>query len=73
VEISFTYQPYEFNSHRILNPNAMAFLKTIQEIGHYFYEIYDGAASLVRGMKVTGSYFVRPSSISRESGYAKDV
>jgi len=33
------------------------------EIGNYFREIYDGVASLVRGMKVTGKYFIRPSEI----------
>ena len=41
----------------------MALLKTIREIGHYFREIYDGVASLARGMKVTGKYFVKPSEI----------
>ena len=41
----------------------MALLKTIKEIGNYFQEIYDGAASLVRGMKVTGKYFVKPGEI----------
>ena len=41
----------------------MALLKTIKEVGTYFREIYEGVASLVNGMKVTGRYFVRPSSI----------
>ena len=41
----------------------MALLKTIKAIGKYFYDIYDGVTSLVRGMKVTGSYFVKPSTI----------
>lgn len=41
----------------------MALLKTIREIGNYFREIYEGVASLVNGMKVTGKYFIRPSEI----------
>lgn len=41
----------------------MAFLKTIREVGKYFHDIYSGVASLMRGMKVTGSYFTRPGSI----------
>jgi NADH-quinone oxidoreductase subunit I len=41
----------------------MALLKTIQETGNYFREIYEGVRSLVRGMKVTGKYFVSPSQI----------
>jgi hypothetical protein len=41
----------------------MALLKTIKEIGNYFYQIYDGVTSLLRGMKVTGSYFVHPKTI----------
>jgi NADH-quinone oxidoreductase subunit I len=41
----------------------MAFLTTIKKVGTYFHEIYDGAASLLRGMRVTGSYFVRPGQI----------
>ena len=41
----------------------MALLKTIKAIGKYFYDIYDGVTSLARGMKVTGSYFLKPSSI----------
>ncbi len=41
----------------------MALLKTIKEVGTYFREIYEGVASLVNGMKVTGRYFVRPSTI----------
>ena len=41
----------------------MALLKTIREIGTYFREIYEGVASLVRGMKVTGKYFMKSSEI----------
>jgi NADH-quinone oxidoreductase subunit I len=41
----------------------MALLNTIKEIGSYFREIYNGVTSLARGMRVTGKYFVRPSSI----------
>jgi NADH-quinone oxidoreductase subunit I len=41
----------------------MALLKTIKEIGSYFREIYNGVASLARGMKVTGKYFVNPGEI----------
>ena len=38
----------------------MALLKTIKEIGNYFREIGEGVVSLVRGMKVTGGYFIKP-------------
>ncbi len=41
----------------------MALLKTIKEVGNYFREIYYGLASLARGMKVTGKYFIKPSEI----------
>jgi NADH-quinone oxidoreductase subunit I len=41
----------------------MALLKTLKAIGNYFREIVQGVASLMRGMKVTGSYFVKPSTI----------
>lgn len=41
----------------------MAFLNTIKEIGTYFREIYKGAASLVTGLKVTGTYFLKPGEI----------
>ncbi len=41
----------------------MALLKTIKEVGNYFNEIYDGVASLVRGMKVTGGYFIKRGQI----------
>lgn len=41
----------------------MALLSTIKEVGTYFREIYQGVASLVNGMKVTGKYFVKPSTI----------
>lgn len=38
----------------------MALLKSV---GNYFREIFQGVASLIRGMKVTGGYFIRPSTI----------
>lgn len=38
----------------------MALLK---EIGSYFGEIYDGVSSLVRGMRVTGGYFLKPGEV----------
>lgn len=41
----------------------MALLKSIKEVGQYFSEIYDGVASLVRGMKVTGHYFVSSGQV----------
>lgn len=41
----------------------MALLKAIKEVGNYFHEIYDGVSSLLRGMKVTGTYFVKPGQI----------
>lgn len=41
----------------------MALLKTLKAIGNYFREIVQGVASLMRGMKVTGSYFIKPSTI----------
>lgn len=41
----------------------MALLKTIKEIGNYFRNIYNGVASLVNGMKVTGKYFVSGKEI----------
>ena len=41
----------------------MALLKTISEIGNYFREIYEGVYSLMRGMKVTGKYFLKPGEI----------
>jgi len=41
----------------------MALLKTIKEIGNYFHEIYDGVSSLVRGMRVTGKYFMKSSEV----------
>ncbi len=41
----------------------MALLKTFKDIGNYFREIAEGVASLIRGMKVTGRYFVKPSEI----------
>lgn len=36
----------------------MAFLSTIKEVRNYFLEIYNGVRSLLRGMKVTGRYFL---------------
>lgn len=39
----------------------MAFLGPIREIRDYFREIYSGVASLLRGMRVTGHYFITPS------------
>ena len=41
----------------------MALLNIISETRDYFREIFDGVASLVRGMKVTGGYFIRPKEI----------
>lgn len=41
----------------------MALLSTIKETGNYFREIFDGVVSLLRGLKVTGKYFVRPGEI----------
>lgn len=41
----------------------MALLKTFKSIGNYFREIYNGVTSLARGMRVTGKYFIQPSSI----------
>jgi NADH-quinone oxidoreductase subunit I len=41
----------------------MALLKTIQEIKEYFKEIYQGVSSLIRGMRVTGKYFIKSSEI----------
>ena len=41
----------------------MALLNILKDIGNYFYEIYDGVASLIRGMRVTGKYFVKSSEV----------
>ncbi|WP_339811062.1 4Fe-4S binding protein [uncultured Imperialibacter sp.] len=41
----------------------MALLKTFKSIANYFHEIYDGVASLLRGMKVTGKYMVSPGEV----------
>lgn len=42
----------------------MALLRTIgTDIGTYFRNIFSGVRSLIRGMKVTGGYFVRPGEI----------
>lgn len=38
----------------------MALLK---EIGTYFSEIYQGAGSLIRGLRVTGGYFLKPGAV----------
>jgi NADH-quinone oxidoreductase subunit I len=63
VEIFTPNQPIEFDIDFILNADAMALLITIKEIGNYFREIYSGVASLARGMRVTGKYFIQSSSI----------
>lgn len=63
MEIFTSYQPDESDFDFIFDPDAMALLKTIKEVGNYFREIYDGVGSLVRGMKVTGKYFVKSSEI----------
>jgi NADH-quinone oxidoreductase subunit I len=41
----------------------MALLSIIQETGEYFKDIFKGVASLIRGMKVTGGYFIRSRDI----------
>lgn len=41
----------------------MALLNTIKETRDYFLEIWHGVSSLVRGMKVTGKYFIKSSEI----------
>lgn len=41
----------------------MALLSAITETRNYFREIYDGVVSLIRGMKVTGKYFIKPGEI----------
>lgn len=41
----------------------MALLSTLKEIGTYLKEIYQGTASLARGMQVTGKYFISPGTI----------
>lgn len=41
----------------------MALLSIVREIRDYFREIFDGVASLLRGMKVTGGYFIRSKEI----------
>lgn len=41
----------------------MALLGIIHETRDYFRDIFDGIASLVRGMKVTGRYFISPREI----------
>lgn len=41
----------------------MALLNIISETRDYFREILDGVGSLVRGMKVTGKYFIRSKEI----------
>jgi NADH-quinone oxidoreductase subunit I len=45
----------------------MALLSFTDDIGRYFHEIYDGVRSLMRGMKVTGKYFIRPKEIVTQS------
>jgi NADH-quinone oxidoreductase subunit I len=41
----------------------MALLSFMRDTRDYFREIYDGVSSLMRGMKVTGRYFIRSSEI----------
>jgi NADH-quinone oxidoreductase subunit I len=41
----------------------MALLNTYREIKTYFSEIYQGASSLVNGMRVTGKYFISPKEV----------
>ena len=41
----------------------MALLSILRETRDYFREIFDGVASLVRGMKVTGGYFIKSKEI----------
>lgn len=41
----------------------MALLNTIKEIGAWFGDIYNGVASLMNGLRVTGGYFVKPRSV----------
>jgi NADH-quinone oxidoreductase subunit I len=38
----------------------------MRTIINYFKEIFSGVASLLKGMKVTGSYFIRPSTIETQ-------
>jgi NADH-quinone oxidoreductase subunit I len=45
----------------------MALLRFTEDIRSYFHEIYDGLSSLVRGMKVTGKYFIRSKDIVTQS------
>jgi NADH-quinone oxidoreductase subunit I len=40
----------------------LGIVKILADVGEYFSEIYEGVTSLVRGMKVTGSYFVKRGS-----------
>lgn len=44
----------------------MALLNTIKDIGAYFREIYEGVASLARGMKVTGKYFLKSGVVTQQ-------
>ena len=60
MEILTPNQLNEFNCDSLFNTNDMALLKSV---GNYFREIFQGVASLVRGMKVTGGYFIKPSTI----------
>jgi NADH-quinone oxidoreductase subunit I len=41
----------------------MALLNTIKEIGAYFSEIFQGVVSLLKGLRVTGGYFLKPSAV----------
>jgi NADH-quinone oxidoreductase subunit I len=44
----------------------MALLNTITDVGQYFRDIYQGVASLVRGMRVTGGYFIKPGAVTQK-------
>lgn len=41
----------------------MALLNIAKDIGAYFREIYQGVASMIKGMKVTGRYFIKSGEI----------
>ena len=44
----------------------MALLNTIRETGTYFREIFDGVVSLLRGLRVTGGYFLKPGTVTQQ-------
>lgn len=60
MEIPLAHQPDEPVADSVLNLNEMALLK---DIGTYFEEIYRGVVSLLKGMRVTGGYFLRPGAV----------